>query len=607
MGSSTQRRIIDGEYKLVYQIVVSNSKGDVATLSLGPKAVTVGRARDCDVPLEDLRVSRYHCVLSLAGGRPTVIDENSTNGILVNGSKVRQAWLRHGDQVSVGSHLIEVSALHPTPRNPPRPSSKQPRPRVMTPRDPLQTAERLSFVPPPETKSQKKQLGLIYRLGALLARAIDVDSAAEAVAELVAEAIPVDRVFIVLLDQEHSLENPKILAAKSNNGDSPEGAGPSRTVLEKTMESGLPLYYLDVQGDPTLSDSRSLLRMKTRVALCTPMRQGEEEVLGLLYADAAPGPAAPTKDALALFEGIADQAALAISRGQLHSELVNQHQLLLEQRDELDDLNQSLEKRVEQKTELIDQQRMELALRLDELERLQHAKESMARGLVHDMRNLVGVITANLRFLREQVDEGTEQAEVVDDVLEGSTRIISMAEDVLTVSRMEDGSFQLETTTVSLSRLVAAALRRFTGRARELEITIENLTDSGAHLGTVDVEVLDRVLDNLIGNALRYAGREGTVSLSVHTEGRLVDLVVADTGPGVTTSDRDKIFEEWYRSSGRSARHHGIGLYFCRLAAEAHGGSIRVEGEPGNNRFVVSLPATCDDFDGDVTIDIPEP
>ena len=106
----------------------------------------------------------------------------------------------------------------------------------------------------------------------------------------------------------------------------------------------------------------------------------------------------------------------------------------------------------------------------------------------------------------------------------------------------------------------------------------------------VDPYLFGRVLDNLVGNALRYAGAGGRVSLSSTSVDREVRVVVADTGPGIPADEQKRVFDQWYQVQGASRRHHGQGLYFCRLAVEAHGGTIHVEGLPGNNRFVVALP-----------------
>jgi signal transduction histidine kinase/pSer/pThr/pTyr-binding forkhead associated (FHA) protein len=599
-----------------FKLIVTKSDGTTEAHDLGDKPLSIGRARDCDIHSEEPRISRRHCFVSVAGGRVSVLDGGSRNGTFVNGERVNQAWLKHGDVITIGSLGIalqisgSVPPVAPSLRETARETIVRETPSsVLMPPASAWTGTLTPPPPPPppdgespsltilREKWPSAQLEVIYQLGALLARSVNVKNAAEAVTQLVLDMIPVDRVFVLLSPKE--LAVPEIVASGVSGPAVPDHP-PSQTILDRTLASGQAVFSIDVPGDPSLAHFPSLVAMKTRIVLCSPLRHGDE-VIGMLYADATTGPEAPTPRSLALYEWVADQAALALGRARFHADILAKHEVLRSQRDQLDAFSRELEQRVEERTSLINEQHAELARRLAELERLQVDKDFMARALVHDIKNLVGSIVPNLSFIGGVLPSDPEASQALDDAMEGANRIVSMAEDLLTISRMEDGSFRLSTAAIPVTEALAHVIRRHARRAEELGVELElGLVEPQLKV-TADPVVLGRVLDNLIGNALRYAGKGGRVALSGKRPEHTVDIVVTDTGPGVAPHERERIFEEWYRSSGRSARHHGIGLYFCRLAAQAHGGSIHVEGSPGDNRFVVSFPGGWDDNDEDTT------
>lgn len=570
--------------RMRYRLVVTSPDGSVARYQIGLEPISIGRSSDCDVRLDELHVSRQHCLVQQRAARLTVLDQGSTHGTILNGARVRQAQLRHGDVIRVGNTEIRVLA-HGCEETMDTPAPSKHAIAAIQ----LARAVRETVVPEEDPTGQ---LGLVYRLGGLLANSVDMAGAARAVIDLVLEAFPVDRAFVVLTKDGEALEAAPF-AQRVRDSAVDVTTGPSETVLAKVLEEGAALHSLDVPGDERLSRSLSLTHLDVRVVMCAPLRHGEE-VLGVLYADSRSGPDAPTEDQLVLFEAIADQAALALGRARLHSELVVQHELVKEQRDQLDALSRSLERRVQEKTALAEERAIALAERLAELEQLQAARETMAQCLVHDVRNMVGAVDLSLQYLGMVVQGNGRAEQAAAEAQEVGTRILSLVEDVLAVSRMESGALELEPKLVAVTPLLTAAVRRNSSLARDKDVDL-NVGDVPAGLAVVaDASLLERILDNLIGNGLRYAGARGFVSLTAGLVDGSVQLVVTDSGPGVKPEERELVFEKWYQSGGLGGKHHGLGLHFCQLAAEAHGGTVRIAGGPGENAFIVSIPARSD-------------
>jgi signal transduction histidine kinase len=106
----------------------------------------------------------------------------------------------------------------------------------------------------------------------------------------------------------------------------------------------------------------------------------------------------------------------------------------------------------------------------------------------------------------------------------------------------------------------------------------------------VDPDRLDRILVNLVGNALKYSG--GEVEVAAERGDGTVRLIVSDRGAGIPAADLDRIFQRYYRGQRHEGEGLGLGLYIVRRLVEAHGGTIVVESAPGRgSRFTVTLPA----------------
>ena len=107
-------------------------------------------------------------------------------------------------------------------------------------------------------------------------------------------------------------------------------------------------------------------------------------------------------------------------------------------------------------------------------------------------------------------------------------------------------------------------------------------------------EKLQRVLFNLIQNAIRHTPADGSVTVAAHSNGTDVEVEVADTGEGIATEDRERVFDPFFRAGAGAARGSGegagLGLTICRAIVEAHGGRIWLDDAPGGTRVRFSLP-----------------
>jgi signal transduction histidine kinase len=230
----------------------------------------------------------------------------------------------------------------------------------------------------------------------------------------------------------------------------------------------------------------------------------------------------------------------------------------------------------------------------DSAKELREKKRVLAALVVHDLRSPLSAVQGYLHLLREELPDVPPQAkQYLDDadVLVG--KALSLVATILDVDELEDGILHAVKQPVKLMELIERARSgnraHFEVRQLRLDIDVEPEL-----LVRIDRDLFGRVFENLLDNATRYAPRGGRCSIAAKAEGRGVEIAIGNNGPPVPVADRDAIFGRYFQVERRraSARaNRGLGLYFCKLAVEAHGGTIRVEerGDLGAV-FVVTLP-----------------
>ena len=228
--------------------------------------------------------------------------------------------------------------------------------------------------------------------------------------------------------------------------------------------------------------------------------------------------------------------------------------------------------------------------RLHDLEKL---RDDLVRMVVHDMRSPLMVVSGHLQLLRANVGSMLgEHAVDLEAALQGARTLTVMAEDLLDVSRLEDGKLALDRRVHDLGALASEVCRSLAvlDRGRVIEVEVRDAAPVAC-----DVALVRRVLENLVGNALKHTPEGGRVRIVQSATSAGVRVAVIDEGSGVPVEARARIFEKFETLAvRRDQRYHsvGLGLAFCKLAVEAHGGSIGVDSaEPRGSVFWFELPA----------------
>ncbi|MGD9497797.1 MAG: sensor histidine kinase [Armatimonadota bacterium] len=233
-----------------------------------------------------------------------------------------------------------------------------------------------------------------------------------------------------------------------------------------------------------------------------------------------------------------------------------------------------------------------------ELQRLHKLRDDLVHMIAHDMRLPVTSIIGSLRTALDEPAGSPVKREMIENSMHDAQRLAAMTADLLDINRMEAGQLRLDLEPVPLAAAMsgAAADVRWAADEKGVELTVKAGADDPVVLA--DAAILRRVLANLLQNAIRHTDRGGTVTVCarpVEVEGRAMgQLSVADTGEGIPEQIRYRIFDRFFHAAGRSngtVASMGLGLAFCKLAVEAHGGAIWVESEVGvGTTFFFTLP-----------------
>jgi signal transduction histidine kinase len=231
-----------------------------------------------------------------------------------------------------------------------------------------------------------------------------------------------------------------------------------------------------------------------------------------------------------------------------------------------------------------------------QLEELLRLREELADMIVHDLRNPLGVIANGLELLKH-VSFGSTESEYMEQISEAMEwslqRMRRLVSTLLDIARLEVGE-TLNFQPVDLAALIEEVMIEELPLAESSGVALEAKLPEALPVVLGDRDFLERVLVNLLDNALKFSSGKGWVRVEVHPAQEDVRVEVIDTGPGVPMEDRERVFEKFThtRNQAGTRRGLGLGLAFCQMAVEAHGGRIWVEDGPDGNGscFIFTLP-----------------
>jgi signal transduction histidine kinase len=222
------------------------------------------------------------------------------------------------------------------------------------------------------------------------------------------------------------------------------------------------------------------------------------------------------------------------------------------------------------------------------LDRVLTVKRDLITLIVHDLKSPLAAVMLGASVLLDEGQADVRSARLIRQILLSADTMNRLVLDLLDLARFDEGAMYVHRVPVDLTALLQNVRERFELQAAAQGRVIHWTIPDGI-TAEMDRDLVRRVVENLLDNALKFAPAGDPIDVAAGVAGDRVVLTVRDRGTTIPEVDRERIFARWEGEIASSSR--GLGLSFCRMAAEAHGGSVIARPSPGGgNEFVVSIP-----------------
>lgn len=506
-----------------YEIVVHFPGKVSKRYRVPPSGLVAGRATSSGLTLPDQLVSRQHARIWLEDGALRVKDLDSRNGVFVNGERVREGALQEGDKLHIGDHVLEVTRYSDTDLG-----------RTVI------SFEEGSALCEEARLLDTGRLPHLYRAAQLLGTVFDGDALLQQILELIFEALPVRRGFV--LTRAHPEDEAEIRAQRARDGEQ-DGPPLSSTLIDLVFQERKAILTADAREDSRFDGAVSIIGHQIQAAMCAPMCS-RDNVAGVIYVDAGATNARFSGQDLELLTSIARVVGVAVENAQLYKEKLEQERLAAigEATAGLGHCIKNILTGIRGGAEFVD-----IAFQKQDISYLERAWPIMSRAIQRIDMLVMNLLT----FSKERVPDLTE------------TNMNALIEDVFDVLR---------------------------GRAEKAGVTLRVERDPVGK-AEVDGREIYRVLMNLATNAIEACEKSGG-----EVTGRCVcdelgcALSVSDTGHGIPAELLPKLSRAFVSTKGSGGT--GLGLACSYKIVREHGGTVTVESEVGKGTtFTIFLPS----------------
>ncbi len=234
-------------------------------------------------------------------------------------------------------------------------------------------------------------------------------------------------------------------------------------------------------------------------------------------------------------------------------------------------------------------------IRAETAEQKERLKMDLVSALAHDIKNPLGIIMGYAETMSDQFigrSEAKGNLEILDRIQESAQRIVNLVTGFLEASKAESGKLNLEERPVEINSLIREVAQQQMGDLRKKNISLDVELDETIPTVVGDKTQLDRVLWNLVGNAIKFTPGGGRITVSSRRDNGYVCVAVKDTGIGIPKDELPLLFSQFRRLKGSAKiEGTGLGLFIVKTIIEAHKGTVQAESAGGQgSTFTVRVP-----------------
>ncbi|MCG6879822.1 MAG: HAMP domain-containing histidine kinase [Deltaproteobacteria bacterium] len=219
---------------------------------------------------------------------------------------------------------------------------------------------------------------------------------------------------------------------------------------------------------------------------------------------------------------------------------------------------------------------------MDQLKASDNTRREMVANVSHDLRTPLATLRGYVEtLLLKEKDLSTEKRRYYLEIaIKHCERLSKLVDELMELAKLESLETEVQKESFHLGELAQDVIQKFRLRAEEKEITLKTDIEKDMPLTHADIGLIERVLENLLENAINYTPEGGAVGLSIKLENDEISVAVSDTGTGIPEAEIPQIFERFYRMNrgrGQGGGHHGLGLAIAKRILELHQRSIHVK------------------------------
>jgi len=405
-----------------------------------------------------------------------------------------------------------------------------------------------------------KNEALLETVSVLAAEDITLEDKLQKILMISLKQINAERGSIMLRDKQGDLivkaaTNQQLIGVKRCMED-------EKSVSVWVVKNGKPLFVKNTKEDSRFKPSAEAL-YKTDNFLCVPIKNEKDAVIGVFnVTDKGSGALLTKKDERTLSAFIS-RIVILIENAQLKEEL--------------------------------EEERRRLKRKNEELLALEQMRDDLINMIIHDLKGPLGEIMANLDLL-SYGKLVSHDKEYLDTAIQGSDNLLRMILNLLDVRRMEEGKLKLHCEKFDVSEVIREVIKKHKTMIKQKEVKVKMVIDEKLSTWSADQSLFERVLSNLLTNAIGFSHRGGEIEIisTYHQKTKQLRVEVKDSGKGIPKEFHQRIFEKFSQvDSSHADKKHGtgLGLTFCKMAVKAHQGKIWVESEEGKgSKFIFLLP-----------------
>jgi two-component system NtrC family sensor kinase len=562
----------------MFKLLIKTGENKGKSYPIKDSVVFIGRDPSNAITLPDRQVSRKHASISPQGSEFLIQDLGSANGTMVNNHPVRQQILKPGDEVKIGSTLLEFAVLGDA--DGPSEDLKDDSLKAQPPLDanPAQGSTTEITLPPSQWESLVAlpdevelsilhkgylRLAVMYQLINDLVTTTDLGELMDRTAEMVLEIIKGDRVMIMLVDEKSG--DLLLQASRTRKGLKADGEiSFSRTISKRVFETGESILTSDAMKDRRFKASDSIILQNIRSSLCVPIKT-KDHTVGIIHVDTLGKIMGFSQDDLELLAAMGQQIGIAVENAKLVTDLRKANLELKEQQDKL-----------------IEAEKFALLGKI-------------AGGVAHEINNPIMSVLGFTGMAGKRLKEGSPSPENITEcvhylniVQAEAERCIRIVENISRFYRHR----RSEMAPIHIQEVIEAALSVAKLHMNQGHIDIVTQLSPDLPPILANQGLIQQVLVNILLNARDAMEQGGVLRVAAGFESPpWVTIRISDTGTGIKPEDIQKIFTPLFTTK-EEGKGTGLGLSISQDIIKSHNGTIEVETVPGKGAtFIIRLPS----------------